>query len=127
MRWDIEPFCPRYTRAVEIIGRRWTGAIVRALIAGRTRFSEISHTVPGLSDRLLSIRLKELEAEGLVVRTVQPSTPVRIDYTLTDKGAALVPVVRSVATWAETWLPTADQDATASAPLASSGAKNRPV
>jgi DNA-binding HxlR family transcriptional regulator len=105
MEEGIEAFCPRYTRAVEIIGRRWTGAILRALMAGRTRFTEIVRTVPGLSDRLLSERLKELEQEGLIVRTVTPSTPVRVSYALTAKGEALFPVVKDLATWAEEWLP----------------------
>ena len=106
---DLAPFCPRYTKAVEIIGRRWTGGILRALMTGRTRFNEIASTVPGLSDRLLSERLKELEAEGIIARTVTPSTPVRIDYTLTEMGEGLIPIVCSVAQWAETWLPTPDQ------------------
>ena len=101
----FEAFCPRYTRAIEIIGRRWTGAILRALMAGRAHFNEIARTVPGLSDRLLSERLKELEAEGLVVRAVTPARPVHVEYCLTDKGAALLPVVRALAMWAETWLP----------------------
>ncbi len=102
---ELSPFCAVYTRAIEILGRRWTGAILRALMAGRTRFNDIAHTVPGLSDRLLSERLKELEMEGLVVRTVTPCTPVRIDYTLSEAGLALLPVVGAVANWAETWLP----------------------
>lgn len=96
-----------YSRAIEILGRRWTGAIVRALLAGRTRFNDIAHTVPGLSDRLLSERLKELETEGIVVRTVTPSTPVRVEYSLTEAGVALVPVVKAVAEWAGTWMPEA--------------------
>lgn len=99
----LAPFCPAYTQAIEIIGRRWTGAVVRAMLAGSTRFSEILAAVPGLSDRLLSERLKELESEGIVQRSVTPSTPVRIQYTLTDKGRSLAAVVREVATWAETW------------------------
>ncbi|MGH2758321.1 MAG: winged helix-turn-helix transcriptional regulator [Actinomycetota bacterium] len=101
----LSPFCDVYRRGIEILGRRWTGAILRALMAGRTRFNDIAHTVPGLSDRLLSERLKELETEGLVTRAVTPCTPVRVDYTLTEAGEALVPVVRAVAAWAETWLP----------------------
>ncbi len=101
----LSSFCPTYTHAIEIIGRRWTGAIVRSLLAGATRFSEILASVPGLSDRLLSERLKELENEGIVERRVTPSTPVRIDYSLTPKGQDLAAVVRSVATWAETWGP----------------------
>lgn len=99
----LAPFCPAYTQAIEIIGRRWTGAVVRALLAGSTRFSEILAAVPGLSDRLLSERLKELENEGIVQRAVTPSTPVRIEYSLTEKGRALAAVVREVATWADTW------------------------
>ena len=107
-RKKIDPltaFCPTYTHAIEIIGRRWTGAIVRSLLAGSCRFSEILASVPGLSDRLLSERLKELENEGIVERRVRPTTPVRIEYSLTPKGQDLASVVRSVATWAETWGP----------------------
>jgi DNA-binding HxlR family transcriptional regulator len=98
-------FCPRYHHAVELIGRRWTGAIIRALLGGVFRFSDLTQTVPGLSDRMLSERLKELEAEGIVERTVYPDTPVRIEYHVTEKGRALAGVVDSIATWAEAWLP----------------------
>ena len=97
-------YCPRYQRAIEMIGRRWSGAILRALIIGTTHFSDLARTVPGMSDRLLSERLKELEAEGLVVRTVTPSTPVRVEYTLTPMGHALYGVVEAIAGWAETYL-----------------------
>jgi DNA-binding HxlR family transcriptional regulator len=105
MNEDLSPFCPRYSRAAEIVGRRWTGGVLRALMAGRSHFSEIAATVPGLSDRLLSERLKELEQEGIVTRKVTTCRPVRIDYELTDMGRALLPVVRSLAEWAETWIP----------------------
>jgi DNA-binding HxlR family transcriptional regulator len=100
----ITAFCPVYHRAVELIGRRWTGVILRALISGATRFSDITAAVPGLSDRLLSERLKELEAEGIVSRTVYPTTPVRVEYGLTAKGLALHEVIASISGWAETWL-----------------------
>lgn len=100
-----EGFCPRYHHAVELIGRRWTGAIIRAMLGGVCRFSELTELVPGLSDRMLSERLKELEAEGIVERTVYPDTPVRIEYHVTEKGLALASVVDSIAAWAETWLP----------------------
>ena len=107
---QLAAFCPAYTRAIEIIGRRWTGAIVRSMLSGANRFSEILAAVPGLSDRLLSERLKELESEGIIQRSVVPSTPVRIDYSLTEKGYALASVVRAVAEWAETWAsPGADR------------------
>ena len=100
---DIGAFCPKYHRAVELIGRRWTGAILRALMSGVGRFSELCETVPGLSDRMLAERLKELEAEGIVLRTVVPETPVRVEYSLTSKGHDLEVVMRAVSGWAERW------------------------
>lgn len=97
--------CPRYHHAVELIGRRWTGAIVRIMLGGATRFSDLTVAIPGLSDRMLSERLKELEAEGIVQRNVFAETPVRIEYLVTDKGRALSAVVDSIGAWAEAWLP----------------------
>jgi DNA-binding HxlR family transcriptional regulator len=96
--------CPLYHRAIELIGRRWTGAILSAMHAGETRFSSLTEAVPGLSDRLLSERLKELEAEGIVIRTVFPEIPVRIEYTLTEKGRALGEVMDAIGAWAHRWL-----------------------
>lgn len=97
-------FCPVFHRAVELIGRRWTGAIVRALLTGVCRFSELTESIPELSDRMLSERLKELEAEGIVARTVIPETPVRIEYRLTEKGRALEPVLDAISNWAGEWV-----------------------
>ena len=99
----VAPFCPKYHRAIELVGRRWTGAILRVLLSGRTRFTDVTGAVPGLSDRLLSERLKELEGEGIVTRLVFPETPVRIEYRLTDKGRALHDVIDAVSRWAEEW------------------------
>ncbi len=96
-------FCPVFHRAVELIGRRWTGVILRALLGGAVRFSDVSGSIPGLSDRLLSERLKELEGEGIVRRTVFPETPVRIEYTLTEKGLALSQTIDDISCWAERW------------------------
>jgi DNA-binding HxlR family transcriptional regulator len=101
----LQAFCPRYHQAIEIIGRRWTGVIIRALLAGATRFSQIRSTIPGLSDRLLSERLKELEAEDLVEREVLDEHPIGVEYRLTGKGEALEPAVRALKRWAEHWLP----------------------
>jgi DNA-binding HxlR family transcriptional regulator len=98
-------FCPRYHHAVELIGRRWTGVILRALLHGATRFSEVRDAVPALSDRLLSERLKELEAEGVVERRVIPATPVRVEYHLTDKGRALQDAVAAISSWADAYIP----------------------
>ena len=102
---SLSEFCPRYHDAVELIGRRWTGAILRAMLAGRSRYAEIRNAVPALSDTLLSQRLDELEREGLVVRTVVASSPVRVEYHLTPKGQALEQAVAAIAAWAEEWLP----------------------
>lgn len=99
-----EAFCPYFHHAIELIGARWTGAIIRAMLTGVSRFSELGEAIPGLSDRMLSERLKELEAEGIVVREVMPSTPVRVTYHLTDKGRALGDVLESVSVWAGDWL-----------------------
>lgn len=101
---SITTFCPRYHRAMEILGGRWTNEIVRALLGGATRFSEFTAAIPGLSDRLLSERLRSLEAEGLITRTVVPDKPVRVEYQLTDKGRDLADVVQALARWAETWV-----------------------
>ena len=84
---------------MELIGCRWPGVIVRAMLGGLTRFSEICATVPGLSDRLLSERLKELETAGIVTRTVYPETPIRIEYLLSEKGRALAPVIEVISSW----------------------------
>jgi DNA-binding HxlR family transcriptional regulator len=98
------PCCSQYHRAVELIGKRWTGAILFVLMDGPLRFSEVKQLVPELSDRLLSERMKELEAEGLVERHVIDETPVRVEYGLTEKGRALQPVVRTLKRWANSWL-----------------------
>ena len=97
--------CPYYHEAVELIGRRWTGAIVAVLMdGGSMRFSEISHAVPELSDRLLSERMKELEARGVVTRHVEPGPPVKVVYELTDMGRSLEPALRALKSWARRWL-----------------------
>lgn len=121
-------FCPYYHRAVELIGRRWTGAILRELHSGATRFSELTAIVPGLSDRLLSERLKELEAEGIVVRTVTAERPPRTEYRLTEKGRALGQVMDAIGAWAHQWhshpiaeAPPAEQEATQREPAGAAG------
>lgn len=96
--------CPRFHYAVELIGRRWTGAILRALLDGATRFTDVTYAVPGLSDRLLSERLRELESEAIVTRTVIPEMPVRVEYQLTEKGRALESVMAAIGAWATEWV-----------------------
>ena len=100
---DIDSYCAKYEQAMAILGKRWTGLIVRALLSGACRFNNISAYVPGLSDRLLSERLKELESVGIVERHVYPDTPVRIEYVLTPKGQGLRDIVAVVQAWADEW------------------------
>lgn len=95
--------CPHFHAAIELIGKRWTGAIVFALTEGPLRFGELAKAVPGLSDRLLSQRLRELEGEGLVEREVEPGSPVRVTYSLTEAGAELRPVIAELKQWARRW------------------------
>ncbi len=97
-------FCPYFHRAIELIGSRWTGAILRASLTGVTTFSGFTAAIPGLSDRMLSERLRELEAEGLIERHVTPSRPVRIEYVVTEKGRALAGVMGAISKWAEEWM-----------------------
>ncbi|HLW94622.1 MAG TPA: helix-turn-helix domain-containing protein [Solirubrobacteraceae bacterium] len=97
--------CPYFHQAVELIGRRWTGAILETLMqAGSLRFSSIAAAVPDLSDRMLSDRLKELESNALVERTVIAGPPVRVQYALTQKGQELAPALEELKRWARNWL-----------------------
>lgn len=100
---DAPRVCPSYHAAIELIGRRWSGAILFALGAGPLRFAELAAAVPKMSDRLLSERLKELEQEGLVSRSVEPGAPVRVTYELTRKGNALGPALSELRDWAQSW------------------------
>jgi DNA-binding HxlR family transcriptional regulator len=89
---------------VELIGRRWSGALLRTLLSGDRRFNDLLSVVPGLSDRLLSQRLRELEEARIVVRSVEPGPPVRVSYALSAAGRELEPTLRSLSQWAERWL-----------------------
>ena len=101
---EREACCSSYHRAVELVGKRWTGAILIVLMDGPARFTEVKQLVPDLSDRLLSERMKELEAEGIVTRRVIDDMPVRVEYSLTVKGEALEPAVAALKAWARSWL-----------------------
>ncbi|MFY0546211.1 winged helix-turn-helix transcriptional regulator [Brevibacillus sp. H7] len=96
--------CPKFESAYALLGKRWTGLIIRVLLSGAKRFKEISEIIPSMSDRMLAERLKELEAEGIVMRHVYKETPVRIEYTLTEKGKALKPVLDAMEKWGAEWL-----------------------
>jgi len=98
--------CPQFHRAVELVGKRWTGAILYVLLHANQplRFSEIAHAVPDLSDRLLSERMKELERCGIVERKVAATSPVRVEYRLTDRGRDLESSLAELKGWADRWL-----------------------
>ena len=95
--------CPVVEGAFTLIGKKWTGLLIHVLGVGPQRFSEILREISQLSPRLLTQRLKELESEGLVKRTVIPSTPVQVEYSLTEKGRQLIPLMKGLAAWAHTW------------------------
>lgn len=98
--------CPLYHEAVELIGRRWSGAIIAVLMASPEplRFSQIAGAVPQLSDRLLSERVKELEERGLVLRAADPGPPTRVTYELSEMGRDLQPALEQLSCWAQRWL-----------------------
>src|SRR6188474_1245276 len=100
----VPALCARFHRASELIGRRWTGAIIYVLLKSRCRFATLRDAIPDITDRMLSDRLQELEAEGIVDRTVIPDTPVRVEYSLTKKGRALAAAFDAIADWAHKWI-----------------------
>ncbi|MEI6043781.1 MAG: helix-turn-helix domain-containing protein [Chloroflexota bacterium] len=96
--------CPRYEYAMSLLSKRWSGLIIRALMDGPLRFNELLTVIEKVSDRVLTERLRELEAVGLVERAVYPESPVRIEYSLTPKGRAMDKVMEALQTWAENWV-----------------------
>jgi len=98
--------CSRFHRASELIGRRWTGAIIFVLMKSRCRFATLRDAIPDITDRMLSERLFELEQEDIVERTVIPETPVRVEYALTKKGRELAAAVDAIGDWAKKWIET---------------------
>ena len=96
--------CARFHKAVELIGRRWSGAIIQILRQRPSRYAELRTAIPDITDRMLSERLRELEEETIVARTVIPETPVRVEYSLTAKGRALIPIIEGMRTYGERWL-----------------------
>ncbi|MFC4737617.1 winged helix-turn-helix transcriptional regulator [Bacillus daqingensis] len=97
--------CPKFESAFQLLGKRWNGLIIRVLLHGPARFRDISSNIPNMSDKMLVDRLKQLEEIGIVKRHVYPETPVRIEYTLTDKGRALESALDEIQAWAEAWVP----------------------
>ncbi len=99
---DCRRYCPSFHHTIELLGRRWNGVILHTLMGNAGRFGEIRALIPGLSDRLLTERLRELEGEGLVARRCA-GTSAAPRYQLTAKGRALEPVIDAIAAWAAEW------------------------
>ena len=102
---EVHRVCTRFHAAIELIGARWTGAILRVLFTDQHRYAQIKAAIPGLSDTMLAERLRTLEADGLVERRVIPSSPVQVEYHLTEKGRDLEPVLDAVIAWSHRWIP----------------------
>jgi DNA-binding HxlR family transcriptional regulator len=102
--------CSRFHQAVELIGGRWTGAIIQTLLQGKTRYALIKAAIPDITDRMLSERLRSLESEELLTRKVVPDSPVRVEYELTEKGRSLESSLNEIGAWAERWIPLDDDD-----------------
>lgn len=105
---EHQTLCPKFEAAFEILGKRWTGLIIRVLLEGPKRFKEISDMIPHMSDRMLAERFKEMEALGVIARYVYPETPVRIEYELTEKGKALSSVMDEVQRWSDRWMSSSE-------------------
>ncbi|MNP43630.1 HTH-type transcriptional regulator YodB [compost metagenome] len=95
--------CPKFENAFELLGKRWTGLIIRTLMSGQKRFSDIAEAIPNMSARMLTERFKELEKEGIITRKVYPEIPVRIEYELSEKGKELEATMDEIQKWAEKW------------------------
>ena len=122
----VSQVCSRFHRAIELIGSRWSGAILQTLLQGRTRYGAIKAAIPDLTDRMLSERLRTLEGENLVLRIVVPESPVRVEYELTLKGRELQDALKEIGAWAERWIPLDDDDTSKSTGAESKARKRIP-
>ncbi|CDQ20226.1 DNA-binding transcriptional regulator, HxlR family [Halobacillus karajensis] len=102
---NTSQLCPKFEKAMGILSKRWTGLVIYQLLSGPQRFCTIESSI-GISGRLLSDRLKHLENEGIVKREVFPETPIRIEYSLTEKGLALEPLMKELEKWSQNWVDT---------------------
>jgi DNA-binding HxlR family transcriptional regulator len=108
---DEDPVCEHFQLAADIVGRRWNPQLVRVLLDGPARYRDLRAAIPAISDHLLSRRLKELEAAGIVTRTVEDASPVRVGYSLTEAGEGLAGAIEALAEWAERFAGTAREPA----------------
>jgi DNA-binding HxlR family transcriptional regulator len=102
---DVHQVCVRFHTAIELIGTRWSGAVLRAVFTGQHRYAQIKAAIPGVSDTMLAQRLRALQEEKLIERRVLPTTPVQVEYHLTERGRELEPVLDAIITWSHKWIP----------------------
>ncbi|WP_413302751.1 helix-turn-helix domain-containing protein [Bacillus sp. 1P10SD] len=95
--------CPKFEKAISLLSQRWTALVIYQLLLGPQRFNEIQSSI-GISGKVLSDRLKELEHQGVVKREVIPETPVIIEYSLTEKGLSMEPILRTIESWSQAWV-----------------------
>ncbi len=105
----VDPSCP-VCRTADIVCAKWTLLLVRDLSEGNTRFCELERSLVGISPRTLSLRLRALEDEGIVARQTFPEVPPRVEYALTDKGRALLPIIEGMREYGNRWLADGDVD-----------------
>lgn len=118
---DTCPVC----RTAEIVCGKWTLLVIRDLADGRSRFCELERSLRGISPRTLSLRLRALEEEGIVERHTYPEVPPRVEYALTDKGRALLPLIEDMRAYGREWLRADCPDLLASSTPASAGERPR--
>jgi DNA-binding HxlR family transcriptional regulator len=104
--------CSGFHRAVELVGRRWAGVIIYLLTDRPSRFAALQARLPDITPRMLSERLRELEAEGIIERRTIPGSPTGVEYALSRKGCELSRALKAIGAWAHRWLP---EDGTAPA------------
>jgi DNA-binding HxlR family transcriptional regulator len=97
--------CVRFHTALELIGARWSGALIHMIFKGAHRYADLKAAIPGINDTMLARRLRELESAGLIERRVLPTSPVRVEYHLTEKGHELRPALDELVAWAHKWIP----------------------
>lgn len=102
---DLPTICPKFEKAISLLSQRWTALIIYQLLSGPQRFNEIQSAI-GISGKVLSERLKELEKKDIVKREVIPETPVIIKYSLTEKGRSMESILKSIENWSQQWVET---------------------
>lgn len=102
---EVHPVCARFHAAIELIGARWSGAVLRAMFTGSSRYADIKAAIPGISDVMLTRRLRELEGAGLIYRQVINGSPVHVEYQLSQMGFETGPVLDAIIAWSHKWIP----------------------